>query len=459
MVPAYHKYLSRCQQMLRRGLPVADILYLTPEGAPHVFRPPPSATSGDPPDRRGYNFDGVSPAVLIKSATVENGRIAFPGGMTYRVLVLPYCKAMTPALLTKIKQLVIDGATVIGAPPQRSPSLADFPHCDDDVRRLAGEIWGTKAELRRDLGLGTVIRAADHSFEASPGDLYPDYASTARALMSMEVGPDFEADSPLRYTHRRDQEKEIYFVANTRNESVSTLCSVRVSGWQHAEWWDPVTAQRHAINPLDSEFRLRAKVATTFRLKFAPYQSEFLVLSRTATKQRRTPPSETRPALPLELAGPWEVSFDPAWGGPQEIVFEKLDDWTQRPEEGIRHYSGKAAYRKRFDLSVELLKHTPRDSRISLGIVHDMASVRLNGLDLGIVWCDPWEAEVPPGLLRAQGNELEIIVANRWPNRMIGDQALPPEKRRTKTNWNPFQKTSSLLPSGLIGPVQVMVPE
>ena len=59
MVPAYHKYLARCQQMLRRGLPVADMLYLAPEGAPHVFRPPASATTGDPPDRRGYNFDGV----------------------------------------------------------------------------------------------------------------------------------------------------------------------------------------------------------------------------------------------------------------------------------------------------------------------------------------------------------------------------------------------------------------
>ena len=88
-----------------------------------------------------------------------------------------------------------------------------------------------------------------------------------------------------------------------------------------------------------------------------------------------------------------------------------------------------------------------------------MASVKLNGRDLGVVWCDPWEVEIPPGLLREQGNELEITVANRWPNRLIGDQALPPEKRRTKTTWNPFQKTSPLLPSGLIGPVQVMVSE
>ena len=136
MVPAYHKYLARCQQMLRRGLPVADILYLTPEGAPHVFRPPASATTGDPPDRRGYNFDGVSPDVFIKTATVNDGRIAFPGGMTYRVLVLPRCEAMTPGLVKKIKELVEAGATVIGQPPRRSPSLAGYPQCDHGSKTL-----------------------------------------------------------------------------------------------------------------------------------------------------------------------------------------------------------------------------------------------------------------------------------------------------------------------------------
>src|SRR5208283_1066615 len=112
-----------------------------------------------------------------------------------------------------------------------------------------------------------------------------------------------------------------------------------------------------------------------------------------------------------------------------------------------------------FDLSAEVLKPTRGDCRLALGTVHDMASVKLNDRDLGVVWCDPWQVEIPAGLLREKGNELEITVANRWPNRLIGDQALPPEKRRTKTTWNPFHKNSPLLPSGLIGPVQVMATE
>ena len=62
MVGAWHQYLARCQAMLRRGLPVADICYLAPEGAPHVFRPPASALHGPTavPNRRGYNFDGCA---------------------------------------------------------------------------------------------------------------------------------------------------------------------------------------------------------------------------------------------------------------------------------------------------------------------------------------------------------------------------------------------------------------
>ncbi len=440
--------------MLRRGLPVADILYLTPEGAPHVFRPPASATTGDPPDRRGYNFDGVSPEVLIKSATVMDGQIAFPGGMTYRVLVLPRCEAMTPGLVKKIKELVEAGATVIGHPPRRSPSLAGYPQCDEEVKRLAAEIWGPAAEARRSVGNGTVIRPQANA------ELYPDYAITDQILSERDLRPDFLTSRALRCTHRRDGDSDIYFLANCRNEpQLLATCHFRAQDGRFAEWWDPLSGQRFAIHPVTVSPGPVNMPTSWFVLNFAPYQSAFIVFRNTKAATPLPPRPEGQRRSLTNLAGPWEVSFDPAWGGPEKIGFEKLDDWTQRPEEGIRHYSGKAVYRKRFDLSSEVLKHAKTDYRLSLGTVHDMASVKLNGRDLGVVWCDPWEVELPPALLREKGNELEITVANRWPNRLIGDQALPPEKRRTKTTWNPFHKDSRLLPSGLIGPVQIMATE
>ena len=112
MAEAYHKYITRCQFVLSQGKAVADILYLTPEGAPQVFLPPRSALEGTSflPDKKGYSFDGCSPAFLMKNATVRDNRIVFPGGASYRLLVLPNSETMTPELAATIGKLVIKGA-------------------------------------------------------------------------------------------------------------------------------------------------------------------------------------------------------------------------------------------------------------------------------------------------------------------------------------------------------------
>ncbi len=47
----------------------------------------------------------------------------------------------------------------------------------------------------------------------------------------------------------------------------------------------------------------------------------------------------------------------PGRGAPEEVRFETLEDWTHRPEEGIRHYSGKAVYQD----GIKSIKH-PMDA-------------------------------------------------------------------------------------------------
>ena len=145
MVGAYHEYLARCQFLLRQGLPVADVCFLVPEGSPQVFRPPASATRGNPPERLGYNFDGCAPETLVARMSVKGGRLVLPDGMSYRVLVLPTTPTMTPALLRKVKELVQAGATVIGPPPLKSPSLSNYPQCDAEVKALAATLWAADA--------------------------------------------------------------------------------------------------------------------------------------------------------------------------------------------------------------------------------------------------------------------------------------------------------------------------
>jgi hypothetical protein len=94
-------------------------------------------------------------------------------------------------------------------------------------------------------------------------------------------------------------------------------------------------------------------------------------------------------AAPREVGGPWDVSFDPQWGGPAKAVFAKLEDWSRRSEEGIKYYSGAASYRTAFTVRAEALKQSHTRWYLDLGKVAVMAEVRVNGKDLGIVWKTP----------------------------------------------------------------------
>jgi hypothetical protein len=155
------------------------------------------------------------------------------------------------------------------------------------------------------------------------------------------------------------------------------------------------------------------------------------------------------------LEGAWDVAFDPALGAPAQARFEKLEDWTQRPEEGIKYYSGIATYRKTFDLpKAEALNFRVL---LDLGGVQAMARVRLNGQDCGVAWTAPWRVDISKAI-KPTGNALEIEVANLWPNRMLGDARHPDQKPYAQTTHHPYatgqpHANDPLLASGLLGPV------
>ena len=97
-------------------------------------------------------------------------------------------------------------------------------------------------------------------------------------------------------------------------------------------------------------------------------------------------------------------------------------------------------------------------SRDGPGNVKNLAEVRLNGKNLGVLWALPFRVEVTDAI-KPTGNNLEIEVVNFWPNRIIGDQSLPPEKRFTRTNIRKLTKDTPLMDSGLLGPVRILVEE
>jgi len=442
MAEGFHTYLARCQQMLRQGHQVADILYLVPEGAPMVFRPPESATQSGLPDRKGYNFDGCAPSTLIKSATVKNGRITLPDGMNYSILVLPRFETMTPKLLQKIVQLTKAGATVIGNPPKKSPSLVDYPTCDQKIAHLANTLWPPNSSASENsVGKGRIIPDTDKT----PG-LYPCYEFTEQILKKMDISPDFQSTGNLRYIHRKTDDADIYFIANRETHPQTIQCQFHVTG-SHPELWNPVTGQRRIL----PQFSHNGKM-TQIPIKLDSTESMFIVFRPGFTIETSETQNFATPTEFLTITNTWTVSFDSKWGGPKQIQFSTLSDWSTNSNIGIKNYSGIAIYKTTFDIP----STTPTQQlRLSLGTVHNMASVKLNGKNLGIVWCDPWTIDIPAGLLTEKGNQIEITVANLWVNRLIADQALPPEKRLTWTTRNPFKPNTPLVSSGLIGPVKL----
>ncbi|HEX2101230.1 MAG TPA: glycosyl hydrolase, partial [Candidatus Synoicihabitans sp.] len=262
--------------------------------------------------------------------------------------------------------------------------------------------------------------------------------------------PDFEyaeADGAwLDFIHRRTDDAEIYFVANRENRPASVDCFFRVAD-RTPEIWDPVTGQVSGAAGVR-----RDHGRTSLRMTFEPHQAFFVVFPKVTARPDVSVVANSRElSVVRELAGPWTVKFDPAWGGPAEIEFSRLSDWTQHVDEGIRYYSGTATYVKRFDSPT-----VPAGPLfLDLGAVKNIAEVRLNGERLGVVWTAPWRIEITDAV-KPSGNQLEIVVANLWPNRLLRDAMLPPEERLTRTNIEMDPK-AALLPSGLLGPVTLRV--
>lgn len=382
-------------------------------------------------------------------AEVRDGKICFPQGAQYELLVMPDFERMTPELLSKIQSLVMDGAAIVGLPPKEAPGLSGYPDNDREVQRIAREMWGG-GELpsgleKRIYGKGAVYFGS--ALKEQEDNLYPAYPLTESVLEERQVAKDFTSSSnSVRYIHKQRGATEYYFVADRTGKQHHTVCTFRVSG-KVPQLWDSVTGEMLAISSYTDDGS-----CISVELGFAPYQSYFLVFRRESPRKglKAADFAEKREVQTLDR--PWTVSFDPEWGGPRKAVFNTLQDWSEHPSDSIRYYSGTAVYTTQFEFH-------PGEGRyfLDLGEVNNMARVSVNGHDLGIVWTSPWEVELT-GALKEGANELTVEVTNLWVNRLIGDERNP-EQRYTYTTFRHYDANSPLLPSGLSGPVRILTAE
>ncbi len=497
---AWIDYVKRCQVLLQYGRPVADIAVFTGEETPRrailpdrlvsslpgIFgneivesekqrlankgeplREMPqgvrhSANMADPEDwldpLRGYKYDSFNRDVLLQYAKVSKGRIVLPGGASYGLLVIPASgkmspsgDLMTPEASTEILNLVKAGAKVILCEhPLRSPGLNNYPECDKMLEGIIKELWaGAEAEEKKQshgsmimwrVGKGHVVKGPFNGNSFDTLGIEPDF--TAKDLSGSYIGD-------IAWTHRTAPGTDIYFISNQSNDKRTVDVSLRVSG-RLPEIYDPLTGETSCARSWQIK-----NGRTELPVQLFPGGSVFIVLSKPArNKSVDQGGNLTEYETVKSLEGPWQVKFNPDFGGPVDTIhFSKLTDWSKHSNPGIKYYSGTAVYSYTFSWN-----NTGKgQSRIwlDLGSVANIAEVSINNICCGTAWTAPYQVEITSALRQGENN-LFISVTNTWANRLTGDRLVPENERVTWTTAPYRIMDKPLQESGLLGPVSLI---
>lgn len=442
---AFMDYMTRIQFMVQDARFNADVLYYYGDHVPNILPFKHSDKAGTMP---GFDFDACNEQILLSLKVDRKGDVTVPGGLTYKVLALPDHKVLSYDALKKVKDLLRQGATVVGPKPEKCVSLKGGSKTAQRFSKLAGKIWKSNdGNSVTRFGKGTVVTGM-----------------TAREyLLSSGVKEDFRiAEDPalknFDYIHYTLDGRDLYFISNMDSKETDVTCSFRVAGRKPELWntMDGTTRDLGAYSQTDG--------VTSIPVHFDSFGSILIVFDEAIPEDRQGADGTNFPGYSecRTLEGPWNVSFDTRWGGPASVTFDKLIDWTTSEDEGIRYYSGKALYSKSFQFNGKAgdgLRYF-----LTLGSVKDagFATVRINGKDKGTVWTAPFRVDITDELVNGN-NDLEVVVANSWYNRVAGDQINPEKKQYTSTNIvlsHDFlgrpTKDIKLSPSGLLGPVRVV---
>jgi len=308
-------YLQRSQFMLQQGTFAADVIYFFGEGSPlSVIQG--NDMSLDLP--QGYDYDLCSTEVL-RRMKARDGKIVLPSGMSYRYLLLPKTDRMTLSSAQKILELAEAGVKIIAQGNLAgTPGLTDHQAADQKIKEIVRKLQDS----------GNFMKLADWE-----------------KIFQMDgVRPDFQG-AGLNYIHRRSDKTDIYFVANPKPEAMESRCTFRIAD-KVPELWNPETGE---VRDLPAYKISGGRVSVS--LRFEPFQSWFIIFRKATAVKISSGENFPEYHAVKDLSGPWQVSFDPAWGGPSKpVTFNSLQDWSNNSHDGIRYYSGTATYQNSFNL-------------------------------------------------------------------------------------------------------------
>ena len=421
----YFDYIRRSQHLLQQGTYAADLCYFIGEDAPIMT----GATNPAVP--KGYSFDYINAEVIMNRMTVKDGRLVLPDGMNYGLMVLPPLETMRPELLAKLEQLVSEGGKIYGQAPKLSPSLQNYPQSDEEVKILTSKLWAGDAKIKS-YGKGAVI--VDIPLQD--------------ALNAFDITKDVAVSDDVLWTHREQEGLEIYFLTNQSGKDIDVNPSFRVEGLK-PQLWDAVTGEIKEL----SDYTV-ADGRTSIPLKMEVDRSWFVVFSNASNDFVEKGTIENTPEYQVAqtIDTPWKINFESKNIAPETIRTSELMDWSESEDNLLKYYSGKANYTTTFSYQ----KSDVKDVAIDLGKVGVMATVTLNGKEVGTTWMAPYRLNITDALQDGE-NKLEIKVVNVWRNRLTGDKALPLEERTTSVLVDQITPAEEMSASGLMGPVRIQV--
>lgn len=403
-------YMSRCSYLLDQGTFVADVAYYYGDAAPKFF----PKLQGDslrprlPGLSAAYDFDVVNTDVILNRMAVQDGKIVFPDGLNYRLLVLPNIPDIPERVITRVEDLIASGAKVL----VQNPEVA---------ARIEGNIL------------------TNNTIDG--------------ALAELSIAEDCSRNKDIiDFIHRKIDGIDLYFVTNKTNQPINERLEFRASSEQ-VEYWDPVSSEQFKM----TEVRLEDGISR-LNLSLPAHGSAFIVF----TKVDRPLPAlrSSVGSEEITLTSPWKLFFPENWGAPASVDFPELISWTDYKDEGIHYFSGTAVYENKFNLPQEVIE-SGQAIQLDLGEVYDVAEVLVNGKSAGTLWTHPYQLNVQDWVQEGE-NKLEVKVTNLWINRIIGDLDLPEEGKFCNTNRpliEPYERNTNqtLQPrtSGLLGPVAI----
>jgi hypothetical protein len=418
--------------LLQQGSYVADIAYYYGEerNLTEIFL---DRFDHDVPN--GFAYDFFNAEALLSLTPAQDGAVAAPSGMRYRVLFVPSTvRHYSLPVLRKLRDLVADGAVLVAARPLGGLGVQAR---DADVSAVVDELWGPPgaASEPRMYGRGRVYAHPDLIAALNGEAISPDVA----------IGEPCAGDCGLMSLHRHTPEADIYFLSNRQNAARTLRLTFRVKDlvpelWRAESGVIQQLAYRQTAQGVEAQLRFDANDAffVVFR-KTTPHSPEFA--------------AQSAPVELMRIQGPWQVRFQSGRGAPERSTFAQLRDLSTFEDAGIRFFSGTASYSTTISVSAQPAS-LQRKWVLDLGEVHELAMVFLDGRLLGTVWHAPFTIGLPADL-KAGAHALEIRVDNLWVNRLVGDKQ-PGATPVAFAPQSPYSANSPLMPSGLIGPVRML---